>query len=97
MTKPRQPKLLATLISMHARLGKHGILGVFQNDTLTYSHGAATFELGDVTSVVTDFAELGARPDQIADVMAAMALDHFGIEHQLCDHGLTLSRWSVRP
>lgn len=94
---PRQPQLFATLISLHARLGKHGVFGVFQEDTLKYSDGPVVFELGDVTAIVADFADLGVKPDRIADALAAMALDHFGIEHEYGDHGLTLSRWSMQP
>lgn len=58
---------------------------------LTFPYG------GDVPAILEGFVELDVEPALVAQAVAAMTLDHFGIEHELGGHGLTLAVCGVRP
>jgi hypothetical protein len=57
----------------------------------TFLFGGRKFSIPDLNTMLDGFYELDADPEHVGDAVAAMVLDHFGIEHSLSTHGITLA------
>lgn len=78
------------------RLRPHRVSVVLHPDGLNISRGPRVQRIGDYSTLYEDFAEVGAHPASVADMLARQALEGFDIEHDIADPGLTVSQWGMR-
>lgn len=81
------------VFTSRSKLEPYGIAAkpTYQPDGVRFTRKAESCNILDLFSIVEDLRVRGNDPVHVGDAIAALVLTHFGIEHQLPDHGIYIA------